>query len=837
MMAALACLIAGAGAIGWASGAVQAPATTSAAAAAPVTGDPRVDALLARMSLADKLRLLDWAAGPSRTAVLPGVPRLGIPPLHLAEGPLGTAAHPAPAMAAPLAVAATFSQADAYANGTVLGRDAQALGQRALARPFASLDRNPATDPPAATFGEDPVLAGRTAAAEITGVQATGTMALVQGYPAGGSGTGLVLGSAALHELYLQPFEDAVRAGAAGLLCPAGTLSIVSAPGASPRPPAPPVCGDAGLLTQIRRELGFSGFVVADQGANPPVVSFDSGLDGGISGARAGAYLTPAAVRAAVASGTIGVATINQAAGAVLAEMDRFGMLGRASRHKARPEPAAAGERVVERTAQDAATLLKNAGRVLPLTAGELGSLALIGPGAQQVIGAGPGGGNGTGSPSLHPGTLRVLRRDLAADHAARVSFAVGDDMTGTPVPASALTHNGQPGLVRTTAGTGATHVVRALDNTVATGDPLPAGSAHTWTGELTVPVTGTYWVNLATGGASAALTLDDRVVAQDRTGLPGQGGVLLPTTDGLRNLRASVTLTAGTHTLGVSETPDGSGQPVQVRLDWVTPAQRQANLAAAVAAARAAKAAVVFAWSAVTTAGAGTALPDGQDQLIEDVAAVNPDTIVVLNTPGPVAMPWLSRVKAVLEMWYPGDAGGSATANVLLGRADPAGRLPVTWPAPSAQGAPARAEGILVGYRWYDRNGVAPLFPFGYGLSYTHFTYSGLTWQNAPGGGLAVRFSVTDSGRLAGDEVPQVYLGAPGNRPPGAAFAPKALAAYTRISLRAGQTTAVTLHIPLRQLQYWDDATGWVTAAGRRPLDVGPSERASALSTTVTIP
>ena len=837
MVAALACLLAGAGAIGWASGAVQAPARTSAAAVPSVTGDPRVDALLARMSLADKLRLLDWAAGagPAQTAVLPGVPRLGIPPLHLAEGPLGTAAHPSPAMAAPLAVAATFSQTDAYANGTVLGLDARALGQQALARPFAVIVRNQATDPPAATFGEDPVLAGRTAAAEIAGIQAGGTMALVQGYLSGGSGTGLVLDSAALHELYLQPFEDAVRAGAAGLLCPAGTLRIVSVPGASPGPPGPPACGDAGLLTQIRRELGFTGFVVADQGANPPIVSLDSGLDGAISGARAAGYFTPAAVRAAVANGTIGLAAIDQAAGAVLTEMDRFGMLGRASGHKAPREPAAAGEQVVERTAQDAATLLKDAGRALPLAAGTLGSLALIGPGAQQVIGAGPEGGNGTGIPSLRPGTLRVLRQDLAAGHGAHVSFAVGDDMTGTPVPASALSHNGQPGLVRATAGTGVTQVVRALDNTVAMGDPLPARSAHTWTGELTVPVTGTYWVNLATGGARGTLTLDGSVVAQNQTGLPGLGSALLPTTDGLDNLRASVTLTAGTHTLRVSETPDGSGQPVQVRLDWVTPAQQQANLAAAVAAARAAKAAVVFAWSAVTTA--GTTLPDGQNQLIKDVAAVNPDTIVVLNTPGPVSMPWLSSTAAVLEMWYPGDAGGYATANVLLGRVDPAGRLPVTWPASPTQGAPARAEGILVGYRWYDRNGVAPLFPFGYGLSYTHFTYSGLTWQNAPGGGLLVRFSVTDSGRLAGEEVPQVYLGVPSSRPPGVAFAPKALAAYTRISLRPGQTRTVTLRIPLRQLQYWDDAKGWVTAAGRRPLDVGPSERTTALSTTVTIP
>ena len=126
------------------------------------------------------------------------------------------------------------------------------------------------------------------------------------------------------------------------------------------------------------------------------------------------------------------------------------------------------------------------------------------------------------------------------------------------------------------------------------------------------------------------------------------------------------------------------SGDPVQARLNWVTPAQQQANTDAAVTAARHAKTAVVFAWS---TGALDTPLPDGQDQLIADVAAANPDTIVVLNTSDPVAMPWLSKVKAVLEMWYPGDTGGYATANVLLGHTDPAGRLPFTWPAALDQG------------------------------------------------------------------------------------------------------------------------------------------------------
>jgi beta-glucosidase len=908
-------LVAGTAALTWASGAIQGPATTSAASIPAVTGNPAVDTVLGRMSLADKLRLLEWASTPGQQSVtLPGLRALGIPPLHLAEGPLGTARQASVAMTAPLGVAATFSRLDAYANGMVLGRDARALRQQGVARPFGAIGTAAAGGPAGSGFGEDPLLAGGTAAAEIAAIQAQGTMAVTGGYPAG-PGSGVTPRSAALHEIYLAPVEAAVRAGAAGVLCsPAGPAPGTAAPGTAapgtaapgimapgtapggrgagtatapagtapagaatpparaagttatatsgpaPAPAGQAACGNPGLLIQIlRSELGFTGFVLAGAGANPGTLSLDSGLDGEIppAGRAAARYFTPAALRAALASGTITAATVTQAAAAVLTEMDRFGLLGPQPAHRAAAEPIAADERVVSRTATDAATLLKNSGHALPLPPAALGSLALIGPGAEQVIGADAAGGNGAGIASRRPGTLQVLRQDPAA----HLSFAVGDDMTGTPVPASALTHQGQPGLVRSSTGHGTTRVVSVLDNTVAGHNALPAGSGHTWTGELTVPATGTYSLGLGTGGSWGALTVDGTVVAQDRPGqdaapapaataapgtaalgtaAPGSaapgtasaGGALVPTTDGLENLRARVTLTAGIHTLGVSESPDGSGRPVQARLDWVTPAGQQSNLAAAVATARAARAAVVFAWS-----GGGTGLPDGQDRLIQDVAAVNPDTVVVLNTPGPVAMPWLGAVRAVLEMWYPGDGGGQATASVLLGRADPAGRLPVTWPASPGQLSRKPPTGIFVGYRRYDKDGLVPLFPFGYGLSYTRFGYSALNWHAVPGGGLVVRFRLANAGHRAGQAVPQVYLGAPVSAPRGAAFAQRALAAYTRISLEPGQSRVVTLTVPQRQLQYWQDAHGWVTAAGPRRLYVGGDERSSALAATVTIP
>src|SRR5437773_4944755 len=189
------------------------------------------------MSLAEKFRLLEWVTDPGRSqsATLPGLRRLGIPALHLTGGPLGTARQPSAAMTAPLGVAATFSRADAYANGVVLGRDARALGQQAVARPFGAIDTGAAGEQAGASFGEDPLLAGGTAAAEIAGVQGQGTMAVDEGYPGGPGSPGVVPGSAALHEIYLQPAEDAVRAGAAGVLCspatgPTGAAAAGTAP-------------------------------------------------------------------------------------------------------------------------------------------------------------------------------------------------------------------------------------------------------------------------------------------------------------------------------------------------------------------------------------------------------------------------------------------------------------------------------------------------------------------------------------------------------------------------------------------------------------------------------
>lgn len=336
------------------------------------------------------------------------------------------------------------------------------------------------------------------------------------------------------------------------------------------------------------------------------------------------------------------------------------------------------------------------------------------------------------------------------------------------------------------------------------------------------MPHDGNYWLYLQALGTNANISLDGKPLA--RTGA-FQGGVhgdilqanqdnAIPTTDGLDNVRRAVDLTAGPHAIEIKTSPDTSNAPVQVRLNWYTPEQRKADHEAAITAAKNANVAVVFLWTRLTPV---FGLPGEQNKLVEEVAAVNPNTIVVLNTSQPVALPWVGKVKAVLEMWWPGDEGGWSTANLLLGKTSPAGRLPVTWgkrledyaatdpkyPERSNKGVDGKttySEGVNVGYRWFDKENIAPLFAFGHGLSYTTFDYSGLNVEKASDGGLDVSINIKNTGSVASDEVPQVYLGAPSEIPPGVQFPVRALVAFDRIHIPAGESKTVTLHVEPRR-------------------------------------
>ena len=858
-----------------------------------VTGDARVDNLLSQMTLEEKLTLVHGTAedrSQGQAGYLGGIPRLNIPGLRFADGPPGALTrHPAQGPTATMGVAATFSRKVAEDNGIVIGSEDRALGIDVSLQPFVNIDRDLMFDRGYNTFGEDPFLTSEMAVAEVNGIQSQHVMAQIKHYVAYDSeGSDIFVDDQALHEVYVAPFDAAIRrANVSSVMCSYNRVNGAFA------------CGNESTLTRIlREEIGFKGFVTSDWGAVHAVGFINAGLDMEMPGDRGGTRPIPSyfdSRRAAAPSveftgdimegffssipeepnptfnmgnfgkvedskkmpealndGTVTKATIARAAGRVLHEIVQFGYLDGQSMHEVTEPPIEANARIIERTGEEAAVLLKNDGSTLPLKAADLDDLVLIGPTAGQVDSIGISGERAVGLPERQVGPYDALKK-ISGN--TKIQFTVDDDMTGSTIPAALLSHDGVPGLRRT--GDGDDKVDATLDFTLKGGNALKANSTITWKGTLTVPHAGNYWIYLQALGTNARFKIDDKRLA--RTGAT-QGGVhgdilqanqdnVIPTTDGIDNVRREISLTAGTHPIEIAVTPDSSAAPVQVRLNWYTPEQRRADHEAAVAAAKKAKVAVVFLWTRVHPV---FRLPGEQDRLVEEVAAVNPNTIVVLNTSQPVALPWIDKVKAVLEMWWPGDEGGWSTAKLLLGKVSPAGRLPVTWgkrledyaatdprhPERSGEGVDGKttySEGVDIGYRWFDKQGIEPLFPFGHGLSYTHFDYTALKVKKAPGGGLDVSVTIKNSGGTDADEVPQVYLGAPSMIPDGVQFPLRALVAFDRVHLGAGQVSTVMLHVAPRQLQYWSTRNArWESLTGLRTLSVGASSRDLRLSQSV---
>jgi len=849
-----------------------------------VTGNARVDKLLSQMTLEEKIGMIHGDQEPPDTdqgqpGFWRGLPRLGIPSLRMADGPPGVLTRiPSTAETCTMGLAATFSHYDAEQNGVVIGRDARAQGIDVILQPFINIDRDITFGRGYNTYGEDPLLSGHIGAAVVRGAQAQGIMAQAKHYVAYDGGNDNIVDPQTLREVYVAPFVDAVNAGVSSIMCSYNKVN------------GPYACDNADTQIKILKgEMGFKGFITSDWGATHATTFINNGLDLEMPGYGLtptyfrpepppppkmpanfdfgdfgfGAALpeepTPAPFHfdfpkappaigmvKAVKDGLVKEETITAAVGRILYEMDKFGYLDGKYKHDVTPVPEEADALVVRKTSADAAVLLKNEGGILPLKEADLASLAMIGPGAGQTIAVGEPGEKALGIPARQIGAVEALKELMPSAH---VTYAVADDMAGVAIPASALSHDGKPGLMRTDTKTNATSEDAELNFTSSNAKALPAGSAWKWTGTLTVPSTGSYLINMQLLGTVGTLMIDGKRVSHTGNHMGNMHGNVLhagehnivPTPDGLDNLRKRVELTAGKHTVEMTTTPDVSGEPVQARLAWTTPEQEKQNYEAAITAAKQAKTAVVFVWSRGRPE---FGIPGNQNKLVEDVAAANPNTIVVLNVSQPVALPWLGKVRAVLQMWFPGDEGGWATADVLTGRVSPAGRLPFTWmktldqglandpkhPERSSAGVKGKttySEGVNVGYRWFDKNNIEPLFPFGYGLSYTKFEYSDLKVARAGDGGLDVSVAVHNAGSVASDEVPQVYLAAPKDAPRGAQFAPRVLAAFDRVHVAAGETKKVTMHVPLRGLQYWSTADGrWEVAKGPRMVQVGASSR-----------
>lgn len=557
---------------------------------------------------------------------------------------------------------------------------------------------------------------------------------------------------------------------------------------------------------------------------------------------------------------------------------------------------------IAEAGAERGAVLLRNEEGTLPITAADLaGGVAVTGGGAEHLVAA-PFDEAATGfADRIAVGPLEQLRRLSRRREAFHYSPA--NDATGRPVPSSALSTSATAvtgRLARTGEGAPA-GADESLDFTRASArGPLAPGS-YTWSGWVRVPRADAVTFRFqASPGARVSFWLDgaERTLQAATPFYHGYyfGAMPVPvsrtvagyTEPGLANLECP----AGTPTLGweppgtpperrarapASPCPpalDEGFHAITIRLEADRPtsfrfawSRARGDVVDAAAEARGKALALVFAnddrvpvvssqngepWVSDASA-AISELPPAQVQLIEAVAAANPRTVVVLNTGAPVLVPWIGRVRSVLELWNAGQEGGTATARLLLGQANPSGHTPITWPLHATDtawgypepagglypgstagphperlnglpdGSSSATQGIFVGYRYYDRLGIPVRFPFGHGLSYTTFRYRALRVGRAPDGRTVVAFEVENTGKVAGAAVPQVYLGPAPDVPPHVQQAVRALRGFERVELRPGEARHVAIALPERAFQYWDSPSqAWRTAPGERELWVG---------------
>lgn len=802
----------------------------------------RVDALIAQMTLDEKIDFLHGHDDPLHlggAGYIPGLARLNIPALRLSDGPAGVrTSRAATAFPAPVAMTATFSPQLAKAWGTAMATEALARDQQVLLAPMANAVRAPRAGRNFETFGEDPFLASQLVGASVRGLQEGGVIATIKHFAANNQETDrmtidVTVDERTLREIEFPPFEAAIKAGAGAVMCSYNKVGGVAA------------CENPFLLTQVlRKEWGFTGFVMSDWGAtHSGAPALKAGLDMEMPRGK----FFGDSLKASVTQGDVAQTDIDQSVRRILTQMDGIGWLAQAPAASA-PEDAAqlkAHAELALTIAEEGAVLLKNQGGILPLSAATLKRAAIIGPTAKRAL---FGGG---GSAEVKPTALDNPYEALTAAAGAPLAFAEGFRLEGEPVPTTVLSSKAGAGLTESAGGQASTIMFTGSQS-------IGKGQSREWEGVITAAETGDYELMLQfspVGGfampeadrGAANLEFDGKRIVEG--GRMFGGSRLIKTPGGLLNQGHTVRLKAGVpHAIKISVKATAA-EPLQLRLAWTTPASRRELIEKAVAAAKAAPVAVVFAHVEGTEGddNPSLVLPDRQDALIEAVAAANPNTVVVLNTGAPVLMPWLGRVRGVLQMWYPGQQGGRATASILTGKVNPSGRLPVTFPAteartpvaqperfPGVDGRQTYSEGVLAGYRWYDDQNVRPLFPFGYGLSYTRFEYSGLK-ARATQDGLDLTFTLRNAGQLDGAEVAQVYLDQPASGAEGLSFAPRTLAGFQRVTLKAGESREIRIKVDRRSLSYWSPQTkAWRQPTGPRRLRVGGSSRDLPLSAHV---
>ncbi|MFI6809094.1 glycoside hydrolase family 3 C-terminal domain-containing protein [Streptomyces luteogriseus] len=808
------------------------------------TPSQRAEQVLARMTLDEKIQMVHGAASSSYAGLIPGIARLCVPALKMQDGPVGVRMRDTTQLPAAAAVAASFDTSLAKSYGQVIGAEDKAKGVDVDLGPTVNIVRDPRWGRAFESYSEDPHLTGEMGSADIEGIQSQGVMAQVKHFAVYNQETNrntpadnAIVDDRVVREIYTAAFGTIVaKARPSSAMCSYSSVNGTYA------------CENAYLNNILKTGFGFDGFITSDwDGTHSTVQSANAGMDMQMPN---DSYFG-AALKQAVQNGRVAQSRVDDMVTRILRQEFRFGLFDHPSAdtpdaHASTPAHVA----VAKQVAEDGTVLLKNAGNVLPLDKSKVRSIAVIGNGAKDNTMSGGGGSaavSGTGTVSPYDGIKARAGSGVDVRYAQGNAGTTGDYGALPAIDSQYLTPpsgtgHGLKGEYYTNTTLSGPPAATRTDRQVKfdwLGTPvsgLPATNFSTkWTGTVTPPVTGTYTFGVTSDDGSRLFINGEKTIDNWRD-------------QGATTETAKVDLTAGKPVRIEVDYYQGTGGG-SVSLGWMPPSAALTQQAAALAAKS--DVAVVYANNYASEGRdlADIGLPGDQNDLIDAVAAANPHTIVVLNTGSAVTMPWIDKVKGVFEAWYPGQQAGNAIAALLFGDANPSGKLPVTFPTsldhvpaatdaqwPGADGKVRYSEGLKVGYRWYDAKKLTPLFPFGHGLSYTTFKFSGLrlSTPTMPGTGhIRAGVDVTNTGKRAGAEVAQLYLSAPA----ATGEPPRQLKGFKKVYLRPGQTKRVTFDISTQDASYWNtSAQGWTFVAGAYAVRVGDSSRSLPLSDTFRV-
>jgi len=824
----------------------QAPVEDSAAI------EGRVDALVAKMTLEEKIDLIGGDT-PFRTHA---IPRLGIPYFQMADGPVG--AHiPAPtiAYAAGIGLASSWDRGLALRVGNELGRDARSRGAAFLLGPGVNIYRAPMNGRNFEYFGEDPYLASATAVGYIRGVQEEGVSATVKHFLGNNSeylrhDSDSVIDERTLREIYEPTFEAAVKQAKVGAIMDSYNLT------------------NGEHMTQNRRlnvevakeQWGFRGIIMSDWVSTYDTVgTVKGGLDLEMP---FGVYFSREKLLPLLKDGTITEAEINEKVRRILRVAAEFGWLDRSQMDVTIPRYNLAGRAISLKAALEGAVLLKNERGALPLEKSGLKTIAVIGPTATQTVTT----GGGSGEVVSFANTNLLVGISNFVGEETKVLYARGlystnqmsrlthftTDRDGTTAGVTHTTfakqdlEGGETGsvvepLMLAAGSTRREPEQQELNSLTAHKNATPYATTTTssrWTGYYTPTKTGKYAVFAQTDG-KYRLLVDDAVVF-DSSVVPKY--VLNQT---------EMELTKGPHKVVLEQLSQQLGTVSGMRVGIVPSDTIVEDDALAMAKqADVVVLAVGFNNTSETEGGDRSfELPVGQVELIDRIAALGKKTIVMITSGGSVDVtPWKDKVQGIFETWYAGEEGGTAAARLLFGEANPSGHLPISWekkisdnpsfasyyPDPGTNKVVYR-EGIFVGYRGYEHAHISPLYPFGFGLSYTTFSLGKLTCVPKDDGHFSVSFAVTNTGKRAGAAVAQLYVG---EDSPTVARPVKELKGFERVMLEPGETKTVTLELNPRSFAYFDTKSNeWHANAGNYTLFLGESSEKIAQKVMVKLP